>query len=178
MPFTSSVPKLEQALSRMIGDGQTALYDAIAAGFDHLKQARPDKKVLIVISDGGDNASKHTLADIMAAATRSDIIIYTIGLFDENDPDKNPGMLKRLAKATGGEVFLPESVGDVVPICRKIATYLRNQYALTYETSNRKHNGAYRKLEVKAEAPGQGRLSVRVRPGYYAALDGTSKQQR
>ena len=107
MPFTDKVDQLELALSRIAADGMTALYDAVAAALDHLKQGNRDKKVLIVISDGGDNASKQKLDQIMAMAGQSDAIIYTIGIFDANDPDRNPRALKQLAKATGGEAFLP-----------------------------------------------------------------------
>src|SRR5689334_4053019 len=86
-PFTDQVPELEVALSRIITDGQTALYDAVVAALEHLKKGDRDKKVLIVISDGGDNASSHKLAQIMAMAQSTDAIIYTIGLFDEGDGD-------------------------------------------------------------------------------------------
>src|SRR5205807_7501767 len=84
-PFTGQAPQLEVALSGMITNGQTALYDAVAAALEHLKKGDRDKKILIVISDGGDNASKHTLAQIMSMAQHSDAIIYTIGLFEEEE---------------------------------------------------------------------------------------------
>ena len=115
-PFTGQVSELEVALSTIITSGQTALYDAVAAALEHLKKGDRDKKVLIVISDGGDNASKHSLAQIMAMAQRADAIIYTIGLFDEEDDDRNPHVLRQLARDTGGDVFLPQSLKDVVPI--------------------------------------------------------------
>ena len=86
--------------------------------------------MLIVISDGGDNASKHKLPEIMAMVGQSRAIIYTIGIFDDQDADRNPGVLKRLAKDTGGEAFLPESLKDVVPICERIARDIRNQYTI------------------------------------------------
>jgi Ca-activated chloride channel homolog len=156
-------PELRQAV-------MTALYDAVAAGLDHLKKGDRDKKVLIVISDGGDNASKHRLAGIMAMAGQSDAIIYTIGLSDADDPDRNPRVLKQLAKATGGEAFLPESVTDVIPICERIARDIRNQYTTVYVPANKKQDGTYRVIQVKAGAPGHGRLSVRTRAGYYAPL--------
>lgn len=167
--FTDNVPQLELALSRIIADGRTALYDAVAASLDHLEKANRDKKVLIVISDGGDNASRHNFADIVAMATRSEALVYTIGVFDENDPDQNPGALKRLARITGGEAFVPGSIQEIVPVCRQIAHDLRNQYTIAYAPTNRKHDGSYRSVQVKAAARGKGRLFVRARPGYYAA---------
>lgn len=168
IPFTDQVTQLEVALSRIDADGQTALYDAVAVALDHLKKGSRDKKVLIIISDGGDNASKHTLAQIMAMARQSDAIIYTIGMFDEQDEDRNPHVLKELAKDTGGEAFLPESLKDLAPVCERIAHDIRNQYTLAYVPTNRKRDGTYRAIQVKASGQGRGRLSVRTRTGYFA----------
>jgi Ca-activated chloride channel homolog len=170
-PFTDQVPELEAALSRIVTNGQTALYDAVAAALDHLKKGDRDKKVLIVISDGGDNASKHNLAQIMAMAQHGDTIIYTIGLFDEEDDDRNPRVLRQLAEDTGGDVFLPQSLKEAVPICERIARDIRSQYTIAYVPANRKQNGAYRTIHVTASAPGRGQLLVRTRAGYRALLD-------
>jgi VWFA-related protein len=169
MPFTDQVTQLEIALSRFAANGETALYDAVAAGLEHMKRGNRDKKVLIVISDGADNASKRDKAQILAMAGQSDVIIYTICLFDESDPDQRFDVLKQLAKGAGGEAFLPESSTDVVPICERIAHDIRSQYTLAYNPTNRKEDGAYRAIEVKASAPGRGRVSVRTRAGYFAA---------
>jgi Ca-activated chloride channel family protein len=170
LPFTDQVVQLEFALDRSIADGETALYDAIAVALEHLKQGNRDKKVLIVISDGGDNASKHNLTQVRAMAGQPDAIIYTIGIFDDNDGDKNPGVLRRLAKDTGGEAFLPQSLEELLPICERIARDIRNQYTIVYVPSNRKRDGTYRNIQVKADAPGHGRMLVRTRAGYYAPL--------
>jgi VWFA-related protein len=167
-PFTDQTAQLEVALSRIAADGETALYDAIAVAVEHLRKGTRDKKVLIVISDGGNNASKHKLADIMALAGQPDAIIYTIGIFDAEDEDRNPGVLKRLAKDTGGEAFLPKTLEDILPICEQIAHDIRNQYTLSYVPTNKKHDGRYRVIQVKASAAGRGRLSVRTRTGYFA----------
>jgi VWFA-related protein len=167
-PFTDDAAQLQLALSRTQPDGMTALYDAVAAGIEHLKAGDRGKKVLIVISDGADNASKHDLAEIMAMAVQSDAILYTIGLFLPEDPDHNPRVLKQLAKATGGEAFLPRSVKDVIPICERIAHDIRNQYTIAYVPTNGKQDGAYRTVAVKARRPGGGRLFVQTRSGYYA----------
>jgi VWFA-related protein len=167
-PFTDQVPQLEVALSRIAADGQTALYDAVAAALAHLKKGNRDKKVLIVISDGGDNASKHKLSEITALAGEPDAIIYTIGLFDERDGEQKPRVLKQLAQDTGGEVFLPESIDDLVPICKRIAHDVRSQYTLGYIPTNRKRDGTYRVIRVKASAPQHRHLSIRTRTGYFA----------
>lgn len=170
-PFTDQVDQLEVALSRIRTKGETALYDALAAALEHLRKGTRDKKVLIVISDGGDNASRHKLADIMALAGQPDATIYTIGIFDDQDADRNPAVLKRLAKDTGGEAFLPEALKDVAPICERIAHDIRNQYTIAYVSTNKKRDGAYRVIQVKASAPGRGQLRVRTRIGYLAPLN-------
>jgi Ca-activated chloride channel family protein len=168
IPFTGQVAQLEVALSRIAPDGETALYDAVAVALEHLKKGNRDKKVLIVISDGGDNASKHKLSEIMSLAGQPDVVIYTIGIFDEQDADRNPRVLARLAKETGGEAFLPESLKDVAPICERIAHDIRSQYTIAYVPTNRTRDGGYRTIQVKANAPGRGRLRVRTRTGYLA----------
>ncbi|MFI5175915.1 MAG: VWA domain-containing protein [Terriglobia bacterium] len=166
--FTDQPAQLEIALSRIAARGETALYDAMSAAIEHMKKGNRDKKVLIVVSDGGDNASKHTLDQVMALAMKSDVIIYTLGLFEPEDPDKNPHVLRQFAKATGGKAFLPDRLKDVVPICEQIAHDIRNQYTIAYASFNEKQDGNYRVVAVKAVAAGSGRLIVRTRPGYYA----------
>jgi Ca-activated chloride channel homolog len=170
MPFTDKAAQLELALSGIKADGMTALYDAVAAGLNHLKQGNRDKKVLIVIGDGEDNASRQNLNIVLAMAKKSDAIIYTIGIFDENNPDRNIRALKQLAKASGGEEFLPASAKDVVPICRRIAYDIRNQYSISYQPSNKKQDGSFRAIRVTATARNGKRLFIRTRAGYYAPL--------
>lgn len=169
-PFTDEAARLRVALSRMETGGMTALYDAIAAGLEHLNAGNRDKKVLIVISDGADNASKLELAQIKRMAENSDAIIYTIGLFEQDDPDRNPRVLRQLANATGGEAFLPRSVKSVLPIFERIAHDIRNQYTIAYVPTNETQDGTYRTVHVQAERPGGGRLFVRTRTGYHASL--------
>ncbi len=171
-PFTDDPRQLEIALSKNKADGLTALYDALAIAIEHLKLGKWEKKVLIVISDGGDNASKHTLPQIMTLLNQSSAIIYTMGIFDENDDDKNPHVLKQLSGASGGEAFLPKSLDEVLPICQQIAHDIRNQYTIAYSPTNKKPDGAYRTIEVKApRIAGRGRLSVSTRTGYTAAVE-------
>jgi VWFA-related protein len=172
--FTDQVAQLEVALSRVRANGETALYDAVAAAVEHLKKGNREKKVLIVISDGGDNASKRKLNEVTALAGQPDVIIYTIGIFDEQDGDQNPAVLKRLARDTGGEAFLPGSLKEIAPICERIARDIRNQYTLAYLPSNRNHDGGYRAIQVKASATRRGRLQVRTRTGYFAPSAHTS----
>jgi VWFA-related protein len=166
IPFTDQRKQLQLALAAIHTMGETALYDAIAIALDHLKQGKSDKRVLIVISDGGDNASKHSLSQVIEMAKTSDAIIYTIGIFDEQDGDQNPGVLKRFASETGGEAFFPKSSQEIASICEGIARDIRNQYTLAYVPTIPKLDGGYRTVEVKASSPRYGRLSVRTRTGY------------
>lgn len=168
--FTNNGTQLEIALSRFASEGMTALYDAAAAGLEQLKKGDREKKALIVISDGGDNASRHNMAQVMTLAKQSEAIIYTIGIFDQDDMDRNPKALKQLAKTTGGEAFLPRSIKEVVPICERIARDIRNQYTISYSPTNIKYDGKNRVIEVKARTPERERLIVRTRTGYYAPL--------
>ena len=164
--FTNSVVELQNAIGKSDTGGQTALYDAIAKALEELEGGSRDKKVLIVISDGGDNRSACSLAQVMRLASQSSAVIYTIGLFDQDDPDRNPGVLKRLAQATGGEAFLPAEASEVVAICERIARDIRHQYTIGYVPLNLAHDGAYRVIRVVARAKGHDKLSVRTRTGY------------
>ena len=166
--FTDNPAKLENAITGAILGGQTALYDAIAKGLEELQAGSRDKKVLIVVSDGGDNTSSCSLAEVMSLAQKSSAIIYTIGIFDPEDPDGNPGVLKRLAQATGGEAFFPGQISEVVAICEHIARDIRHQYTLGYVPSNPALDGSYRAVRVVAGSTGRDRLSVRTRAGYIA----------
>jgi Ca-activated chloride channel homolog len=160
--------ELSRAISNTPATGKTALYDAIIEGQKQLLAGGPEKKVLIVISDGGDNASAHGLVEVLKMAEQSSALVYTIGIFDEEDPDRNPNVLRRFARATGGEAFFPGRPNEVVAICERIARDIRHQYTLGYVSSNAAHPGAYRVIRVVALAPGKSRLFVRARSGYIA----------
>lgn len=167
MRFTSRSDELSRAISGMRPDGETALYDAMVEARQRLQAGSRDKKVLIVISDGGDNASAHSLAEVLKMGEQSSALVYTIGIFDEEDRDRNPNVLKRLAQTTGGEAFFPGQLNEVVAICERIARDIRHQYTLGYVSSNAVQPGAYRALRVVARA-GKSKLSVRTRSGYIA----------
>ncbi len=166
--FTNNAVYLQNAIVTKPAGGQTALYDAIAKALEELQAGSRDKKVLIVVSDGGDNASARSLSQVMKLAERSSAVIYTIGIFDEDDPDRNPGVLKRLAQATGGEAFLPKQLSEVAPICERIARDIRHQYTIGYIPTNLARDGTHRAIRVVAQAKGHDKLSVRTRTGYIA----------
>ncbi len=169
--FTNRSEELEQAISTTPAAGMTALYDALVKALDQLQAGQRDKRVLLVISDGGDNASSHTVGDVLKMAAQSRTIIYTIGLFDPEDPDRNPGVLRRLASATGGEAFFPHQTSEVLATCERIAHDIRNQYTIGYVPAAERP-GVYRRIRVVADSAAEGKLSVRARSGYMAAGGG------
>ena len=164
----NSADALASAIADTPATGKTALYDAVVGAFRRLGADGPRKQVLIVISDGGDNASAHKLADVLETAMQSSALIYTIGIFDEDDADKNPDVLSRLARATGGDAFFPRKHSEVVAICEGIARDIRNQYTIGYVSTNAAKPGGYRSIRLTAAAPGHDKLLVRTRSGYIA----------
>jgi Ca-activated chloride channel homolog len=156
---------LEIALASVRPDGRTALYDALVAGLDRLAEGSRPRKVLIVVSDGGDNASAATLDRVLVRARNSNAAIYTIGLFEDEDLDRNPGVLKSLANTTGAERFLPRSPGELLKACERIAREIRSGYTIGYIPPD--HDGAFHRVRVDIQPTA--RLTVRTRPGYFAA---------
>ncbi len=166
-PFSNSQDELANAISIAAADGRTALYDGVAAGLRHLQTGRREKKVLVVISDGADNASTTKLPDLLRTAILTNTAIYTIGIFDEADPDRNPGVLRRMARETGGESFIPSYERNLNAICEQIAADIRRQYTIGYFSSSPSPSAAFRRIRLKAEAPGMRALTVSTRSGYY-----------
>ncbi len=166
IPFTADAGLLRAALTRMPIAGRTALYDAIALGLEHIARSRYPRKFLIVFSDGGDNQSRHTLQDIRRRIQESGVTVYTIGLFDADDPDRNPRVLRELARMSGGSAFLPGALRRLPSIAGSIAAEIRSRYVIGYRPSERGQEGDFRGVEVRVSAPGRGRLEARTRPGY------------
>lgn len=167
-PFTNDPHELAKAVSAVRARGRTALYDAVAEGLLHLQLGQWDKRALIIVSDGGDNASGQKYSQILALAQRSQVSIYCVGLADA-DEEGNPEVLRRLSKATGGIAFFPTSRQSVVEISQRIARDLREQYTLGFAPEKAGSSGSFRQLSVKVSAPGRGKLQVRTRPGYFKA---------
>jgi len=166
MRFSDSVEQLAAAVSGRPAVGTTALYDAIIDGLIRLRDGAREKKVLIVISDGGDNASKASLDRVLKMAEQSNAMIYAIGIFEPDDPDGKPGVLRRLAHETGGQAFFPTQLSETVNICEHIAKDIRDQYTIGYSSSNEKRDGTYHKIRLTARSTKEGKLSVRTRAGY------------
>ena len=170
--FTSSVPELREALERIDARGSTALYDAIIGSMDHLKKAHKDKRVLLVVTDGEDNVSRNTLEKTLREIQKANVVIYTIGLFSDDDKKgrkKATRALKDIAAASGGISYFPENVSDVHSICEQVARDIRNQYTLGYYPTNTKKDGTFRTVAVDVIPPrGKGKLTARTRNGYFA----------
>jgi VWFA-related protein len=167
--FSSDPKELEEALKAVRARGRTALYDAVSEGLHHLQYGHLGKKALIIISDGGDNASHLKYSQVLAIARQSQSMIYAIGLVGADDKEENPGLLRRLCKDTGGIAYFPQESESVAKVSIKIARDLREQYTLGYTPQNMQRADAFRKVEVKVAAQGHGSLHVRTRPGYSPA---------
>ena len=166
VPFTADVKQLRAALSLGVPAGRTALYDAILFSLHHLEQGNREKKTLMLVSDGGDNRSVHRSQEVMRVVRESRATIYTIGIFDEADPEQNPEMLRRLAQAGGGEYFFPKQLSEVVGICQQIASDIRTRYTLGYVPVRSGEEGSLRRIKVTASTPGGRRLVVHTRASY------------
>ena len=164
--FSDNIQQLRSALHRGIPQGKTALNDAIVAGLEQLELGRRDKKALVVISDGGDNASKHKRREMLEMVERSIVTIYTIGLYDADDADRDPGILRELAKITGGETYFPASPSGMAPVCRRIAKDIRTRYTIGYIPQAENGWAPFRHIRVRVSAPGHARLVARTRSGY------------
>ncbi|MBV8828278.1 MAG: VWA domain-containing protein [Acidobacteriaceae bacterium] len=173
VPFTSDVRKMEQGLARIDSRGGTAMRDAINMSLDYMKSdAKKDKKVLLVITDGNDNASAVSLEKVVARSNQGDTLVYAIGLFTEEEKHeaaKAKRALTELTSATGGLVFYPKDVNEVQSLAVEIAHDIRNQYTIAYTPSIQALDGSYRQIKVTVDAPGK--PVVRTRSGYYATPD-------
>jgi Ca-activated chloride channel family protein len=174
--LASDLADLGAALSSLVAEGRTSLYDALIDGLDRLAGGSRPRKVLVLVSDGGDNASTASLEHILTRARRSNAAIYTIGLYEPFDLDQNPRVLKALAAATGGERFLPKSAGAVLQACQHIAREIRSGYTIGYVPPDR--DGTFHRVRVEAAGGDRRKLSARTRPGYFAAQQSTEQDRR
>lgn len=164
--FSNRPDELVRAIAQTGTVGQTALYDAIAAALTQLQSAGPSKRVLVVISDGGDNRSLHSLDDVLKMAGQTSTLIYTVGIFEPEDLDRNPGVLRNLARSTGGDAYFPRALTDVVGDCERIAHDIRHQYAIGYSSRSATLGPTHHSIRVTAAAPDHRRLIVRARSSY------------
>jgi VWFA-related protein len=175
--FTSDIGEMKEALKRTDSRGETAMRDAVQMSVDHLRgKARLEKKVLVLVTDGEDNASSVKMEDLVKNAQQSDVLIYCVGLLGDEEPlsaMRAKRALQELATATGGEAFFPEDVSQVDQIAHQVARDIRNQYTVEYTPSNTAMDGTYRKIQIDVNAPGP--PIVRTRSGYFAEQTGAAK---
>ena len=174
--FTGDTTKMEQALGKIDSRGGTAMRDAIRMSIDHLKaHAKKDKKVLLVVTDGNDNASIISLENLVKESQNSGVLIYAIGLLTEeerSEAKKAKRALDMLTEATGGEAFYPKGLDEVDKIAHQVAHDLRNQYSIAYSPSNQSLDGSYRQIKVMVNGPNK--PVARTRSGYYATRGTTA----
>ncbi len=160
IPFSSNVSELRAALLETRAEGTTALYDAVELALDHLKNGSRQRQALVLLSDGGDNASAASLDQVLRKAQQSSATIYCIGIYDPFAKDKNPGVLK---------TYFPSTSADLREIWPRIAGAIRGQYTIAYISSNLTHDGSYRNVKITAKDKRGKTLEVRTRPGYFGA---------
>jgi Ca-activated chloride channel family protein len=166
VPFTSDRVALRAAVSASMAEGETALYDAIISALNHLALSPEKRAALIVVTDGGDNASHHSFQQAFELAEKSAAQIYCIGIYDSNDPDAKPGLLRKLAKATGGTAYFPLNSLQVTEDMKTIAGELREEYVLGFVPGERKQKPGWRAIHVAVSRRDGDKLAVRTRPGY------------
>jgi Ca-activated chloride channel family protein len=173
--FTSSVEDIQARLAMVKSGHRTALLDAIYYGVAKMKDAKHERKALLVVSDGGDNRSRYTEGEVRAQVRESDVEIYSIGIFDPYaaTPEERTGpmLLNELCEQTGGRLFRVDDLSEMGDIAEKISTELRNQYVIGYTPKDLSRDGKWRKVKVKLSPPaGLPPLTVHARTGYYAPL--------
>jgi Ca-activated chloride channel family protein len=174
LAFTRDVAQLRAALAAAPAYGRTALFDAVDRAIDHLLLGTRDRKALIVVSDGGDNASTHTLEAVLQHARMTDAVIYAVILFERDDREARPRVLKTLARETGGRTFTPQQTADIAPAFGQIARELRSGYTIGVVPPE----GAvgFRIVRVVANDGTHRQLVARTRVGYYAGPPRQTKQ--
>jgi len=171
--YTSDVDDVEARMIMLHPENRTALIDAVYLAVNKLKEAKYERKALLIVSDGGDNRSRYTEGELRRLVRESDVQIYAIGIFDEYAPTEEeqlgPVLLTDIAETTGGRMFKVSDAGDMTDIATRISAELRNEYVVGYRPSDMKKDGNWRKLKVRlVPPPGLPSLTVHFRQGYYA----------
>jgi Ca-activated chloride channel family protein len=168
-PFTNDPGVFGVALTAAISaQGRTAMYDAIRSGLTYVAKGSHARRVLVLVGDGGDNASAATFDQVLKEAQASNAAIYTVGLIDPLERDADPGRLRRLAQATGGVSHFPRHVNEVKDVLEAISRDIRHSYTLAYVSSNSARDGGFRRIRVTVTDPSRQSLVVRARDGYRA----------
>lgn len=177
VPFTNDIKKLEEGVARIDSRGGTAMRDAISMSIDYLREkGKRDKKVLLVITDGNDTASAGTLEKTIDKARNGEVLIYAIGLLNEEERRegrKAKRALDAITKESGGLSFYPKDATEVDKIALQVAQDIRNQYTIAYSPTIQALDGSFRQIKVVVNGPGK--PTVRTRSGYYASPNGIKK---
>jgi Ca-activated chloride channel family protein len=171
--FTNDVKMLERGLSKIDSRGGTAMRDAIRMSIDYVKEnGKRDKKVLVVVTDGDDNNSAMNLENLIRYVQRSEVVVYTVGIFSEEEKREGKRArraLNAISSASGGGSYYPKHLEEVDKICQQVAHDIRSQYIIQYSPINQALDGSFRQIKVVANGPN--RPTVRTRSGYYATPD-------
>jgi Ca-activated chloride channel family protein len=164
--FSDDRVQLKAALHRGTPFGKTALNDALVTCLNQLKSGHREKKAIVAISDGGDNASEHTRHDTLSMVERSYATIHTIGIYDEGDPDRDPAFLRMLSSISGGEALFPKQLSGLTSACRRIAKDIRARYTIGYVPQDKNNAKGLRQIRVRVYSREHGRLIARTRRSY------------
>jgi VWFA-related protein len=172
--FTDSIPLLEETLASMKPYGQTAIYDALILALDHMEKAKHTKRAILLITDGIDNSSKHSLSEALEATKRAHVAVYTVGLLSLSGGQKAEDSLIRIAETSGGRAYFPNDVDEARIYMERVARDLREQYTLGYFSSSIR-NGRWRSVRVDVVPPvgypKNAKLNANYRRGYYGPSD-------
>ena len=172
--FTSNINKLKEGLEKIEARGGTALYDAVVASADHLKkEAKREKKIIFVVTDGDDNESAQTLEQaVRRLQGDGGPTVYAIGILEKEEHPKHARRaLQIMSERTGGLAFFPKTLDEVDAISRSVAHDIRSQYTIGYKPTTPKNQGGYRQVKVDAHSHNYGKLTVRTKSGYYAGSE-------
>jgi Ca-activated chloride channel family protein len=178
VPMTSDIKSMQEGIARIDSRGGTAMRDAISMSIDYLKkEGKRQKKVLLVITDGNDNASTINLERLVTRAQQNEVLLFSIGLLNEEERHEAKiakRALDTIARDSGGLAFYPKGVADVDQIALQVAHEIRNQYTIAYSPTVPQMDGSFRQIKVTVNGPGH--PLVRTRTGYYATPDDPSKK--
>jgi len=171
--FTQSIETIDSALVSLVPQGSTALLDGIYLAISQMKNARYSRKALLIISDGGDNHSRYDEGEIMDLVKESDLVIYSIGIYDEffqsEEERLGPELMSEISELTGGRLFTVTNPNDLTAVAARVGTELRSEYVLGYRPAKSLRDGKWHRIKVKLLPPqGVPRAQVSAKKGYYA----------
>jgi Ca-activated chloride channel homolog len=166
VPFTDNPETLRKALWNGPAEGRTSLYDGILDALHQLESGTQAKKSLVIVTDGGDNASQHNFKEVVNAVELTRALLYPVGVFDPDDPDRNPGLLRRLAAISRGVAYIPQDLTELGGICRQIAKDIRNRYSIGYVPARSDDKSSLRTIKVSVNGAGNQKLTIHARTSY------------